>query len=368
MLCIASQLAAQTTIVVAPGGSDDAAGTAVAPFATLQRAQTEVRRIKADGLPAGGVRVLLRGGAYELTEPLALGPEDSGSAEAPIAWAAWPGERPVVSGGRHIEGLTRNPEGSWATTIPAARNHGWVFRQLFINGRRYQPARSPNEGQYLTASGVALEDGTIARDRFVFRPGDLQPWPNLSDVEVMLYFSWNDAHFPLKSVDPQTRVVELGGPAVWSIPKPGMTTAPYLVFNHPGACDAPGEWQLDRTTGELRVIPFADENLGDAEVIAPVHERLIVAQGSPNDGRFVEHLRFEGISFQHAAWVLPPEVSLPPRRPARWARRSNSTPRAISPSAAARSHMSAATVSGSGWTVPTTSSSAVISTISAPVA
>lgn len=307
LLMAVPQAPAQTTIVVAPGGSDDAASTEAAPFATVQRAQAEVRRIKADGLPAGGVRVLLRDGVYELAEPLTLGPEDSGTADAPITWAAWPGEQPIVSGGRRIEGLTRNADGSWSTTIPAARAHGWVFRQLFINGRRYQPARSPNEGQYLSASGVALEDGTIARDRFVFRPGDLQPWPNISDVEVRVYFSWNAASFPLKSVDPDTRVVELGGPAVWAIPKPGMTTAPYLVFNHPGACDAPGEWQLDRTTGALRIIPFADEDLGAAEVIATVHERLIIAQGSLDGGRFVEHLRFEGLSFQHAAWALPPE-------------------------------------------------------------
>jgi len=86
-----------------------------------------------------------------------------------------------------------------------------------------------------------------------------------------------------------------------------MTTAPYLVLNHPGACDAPGEWQLDRTTGELRVIPFGDEDLAAAEVFAPAIERLIAAEGSAADGRFVEHLRFEGLSFQHAAWVLPPE-------------------------------------------------------------
>jgi hypothetical protein len=38
-----------------------------------------------------------------------------------------------------------------------------------------------------------------------------------------------------------------------------------------------------------------------------VHERLIVARGSPADGRYVEHVRFEGLSFQHAAWNLPDE-------------------------------------------------------------
>ena len=308
LLTIAPQLAAQeTAIFVAPGGNDGAAGTEAAPFATLQRARDEVRRLTQDGPPPGDVRIVLRGGTYALGEPLELTPEDSGTADAPITWAAYPGERPVVSGGRRIEGLQRNPDGSWSTTIPAARDHGWVFRQLFVDGHRSLPARSPNEGQFLGVSGVPLEDGTLANDRFVFERGDLQPWPEISDVELRVYFSWNAGSFPLNSVDPETRTAVLGGPACWSIPKPGMSVAPYIVQNHPGACDAPGEWQLDRNTGELRIIPFADEDLGAAEVIAPAMERLVVAQGTPDDGRYVEHVRFEGISFQHAAWVLPPQ-------------------------------------------------------------
>lgn len=301
--------AQETVIAVAPDGRDDAAGTAAAPFRTLVRARDEIRRLKAEAkLPVAGARVVLRGGVYRLDEPLVLGPADSGTASGPIIWAAQAGEQPVVSGGRVVAGLQRQPDGSWSTTIPAARGHGWIFRQLFIGGRRYIPARSPNEGQYLAVSGVPSENGKdMLRDRFVFRPGDLQAWPTLSAVELRLYFSWNTGTFPVKSVDLGQRLVTLGGPAVWPIPKPGMSTCPYLVQNHPGACDAPGEWQLDRETGVLRVIPFGAEDIGAAEVVAPVLERLLVAHGEPEASAYVEHVRFEGISFQHAAWRLPPE-------------------------------------------------------------
>ncbi|NLF17803.1 MAG: right-handed parallel beta-helix repeat-containing protein [Lentisphaerae bacterium] len=301
--------AAELTLAVAPDGDDAAAGTAAAPFRTLQRARDAVRRLKAEsGLPDGGVRILLRGGVHTLAETLILTPEDSGTAAAPITWAAYPGERPVVSGGRVIAGLQRGADGVWSTTIPAARDHAWVFRQLFINGRRYLYARSPNAGQYAVANGVMEADGkTIARDRFAFERQDLQAWPDPADVELRLYFSWNTGTFPLKSVDPATRIAELGGPAVWSIPKPGMSTCPYVVYNHPGACDAPGEWQLDRRTGELRVIPFDNEDLAAATVVAPFLERLVEATGEPEAGRLVEHIGFEGIAFHHAAWRLPPE-------------------------------------------------------------
>ncbi len=309
LIALLSPASAQTILHVAPGGSDAASGAEDAPFATLARARDEVRAIKQRaGLPDGGVRVIIHDGLHLLEEPLAFAPEDSGAEGAPIVYAAAPGAAPIISGGRPITGLTRQPDGSFAVTIPAAANHGWVFRQLFINGRRYIPARSPNEGQFHGLSGVPAEEGEgTAKDRFVFKAGDLQAWPNISDVEVLLYFSWNAGNFPLASVDEQTHVVTLGGPAAWMLPKPGMATQPYLVFNHPGACDAPGEWQLNRETGELRVIPFGDEDLANAEVFAPAIEQLVVAEGSAADDRFVEHLRFEGLSFQHAAWWLPPE-------------------------------------------------------------
>ncbi len=309
LLLPAACLAAEAVLHVAPDGSDDGAGGEQAPFRTLTRARDEIRGMKQGaGLPEGGMRVVIHGGVHQLDEPLILTPEDSVTPSAPITYAAAEGERPVLSGGRRITGLQRNADGSWSTTVEGAADHAWVFRQLFVDGRRYIPARSPNEGTYFIVRGVPPEGGSgTAKDRFVYRGDDLEPWPNLPDVELRIYFSWNAGSFPLKSVDPDTHIVTLGGPAVWELPKPGMSTCPYIVQNHPGACDAPGEWQLDRATGELRIIPFGDEDLGAAEVIVPALERLIIAEGAPDEGRYVEHVRFEGLSFQHAAWVLPPE-------------------------------------------------------------
>ncbi len=309
LLLPAACLAAEAVLHVAPDGSDDGAGGEQAPFRTLTRARDEIRGMKQGaGLPEGGMRVVIHGGVHQLDEPLILTPEDSVTPSAPITYAAAEGERPVLSGGRRITGLQRNADGSWSTTVEGAADHASVFRQLFVDGRRYIPARSPNEATYFIVRGVPPEGGSgTAKDRFVYRGDDLEPWPNLPDVELRIYFSWNAGSFPLKSVDPDTHIVTLGGPAVWELPKPGMSTCPYIVQNHPGACDAPGEWQLDRATGELRIIPFGDEDLGAAEVIVPALERLIIAEGAPDEGRYVEHVRFEGLSFQHAAWVLPPE-------------------------------------------------------------
>lgn len=302
-------LAAPVELHVAPGGNDQAAGTARAPYRTLTRARDALRTLRQTRkLPPEGARVVLQAGVHRLAGPLVLEPQDSGTAAGPVVFAAASGTRPVVSGGRLIRGLRRQADGSWTVTIPEAAGRRWVFRQLFVNGRRYIPARSPNQGQYQIIRGVPPEEGAgTSKDRFVFRAGDLQDWPNLAEVELRLTFSWNTGTFPLKAVDTANRIATLGGPAVWGLPKPGMATCPYIVMNHPGACDAPGEWQLNRETGELRIIPLANEDLGSAEVVAPAMEQLIVTQGGPEQAKYVEHLRFEGLSFQHAGWNLPPE-------------------------------------------------------------
>lgn len=74
------------------------------PFATQARARNAVRALKA----AGGVRtsltVMIRGGKYFLPNPLTFTGDDSGTAEAPVTYQAYPGEQPVLSGGRRVTG------------------------------------------------------------------------------------------------------------------------------------------------------------------------------------------------------------------------------------------------------------------------
>lgn len=86
-------------LAVSPQGDDGAAGTLAAPFRTLPRARQAVRELVNSGLPAGGVVVWLREGAYSLGETFSLGAEDSGSADRPVAYRGYPGERVRLIGG-----------------------------------------------------------------------------------------------------------------------------------------------------------------------------------------------------------------------------------------------------------------------------
>jgi hypothetical protein len=86
---------------VSPTGSDSAAGSIGAPFATLEKARDTIRLLNS-GQRAGGVTVFLRGGVHRRTTTFALAAQDSGTATAPVVYAAYPGETPVLTSTRAL--------------------------------------------------------------------------------------------------------------------------------------------------------------------------------------------------------------------------------------------------------------------------
>ena len=75
------------------------------PFATLERARDEIRKVKtAGGIPAAGITVEVRGGLYECSKTLELTAEDSGTATAPVVYCARTGETVRLTGGRVVTG------------------------------------------------------------------------------------------------------------------------------------------------------------------------------------------------------------------------------------------------------------------------
>lgn len=115
------------------------------PVATLHRARGLARDSRAQAEEARPVVVEVRGGTYYLDEPLVLGPEDSGTAEAPVTWRARAGEEVVLSGGRRLPGPWQSDDGVvHYTHLPEVQAGEWWFRQLRVGGERRLRARHPN--------------------------------------------------------------------------------------------------------------------------------------------------------------------------------------------------------------------------------
>lgn len=310
---------------VAAAGNDSWTGRLAAPnadktdgpLATVQGARDLLRRERKAGKLDRPVRVELHGGVYRLAGPIVFTPEDSGSAQAPITYAAAQGEQPVLSGGVPIQGWKKaaGPDASaniWTAEVPGVKQGQWQFRSLYVNGRRAIPARTPNEGETfkmaepLTPLGKdreAARRDPNTRLGYRFDGDDLKPWPDLQDAVLVHYHSWTTSRHRVQSVDPQKREVRVGNPCNWPFGWWGKER--FYVENVREALDAPGEFHLDRKAGVVRYIPRTDEDMAKAEAIAPKPEELLRLEGDPAAGKLVEHLRFEGLSFQHTDWVMP---------------------------------------------------------------
>lgn len=301
---------------VSPRGNDSWSGRLPrpsggdGPFATLERARNAVREFRDDmSGPPRPIRVQLRGGMYYLDSAVVFLPGDGGAAGSPVVYEAYPGEEPVISGGRRIEGW-RKSGGQWSAQLPDVERGEWNFAQLFVNGeRRYRP-RLPKQGYYYVAGELPPTQDAQGKgyNRFRFVPGQIRAdWSNLTDVEGLVFHSWTMSRLRIESVDPSAHSVTFSGHtpgAVWYMSM--ARNQRFLVDNVAEALSEPGEWYLDRRTGLLRYIPMPDE-AGQAPVaIAPKLERLIEIKGEAG-GKPVEGLIFRGLTFAHTQWINPPQ-------------------------------------------------------------
>ena len=301
------------TFYVAAGGDDAWSGRLAepnaartdGPFACVSRAQKAVRLCREEGRLPAPVTVRIRG-LHRLKAPLVFTPPDSGSAKCPVTYTSYPGERAVLSGGRVIAGWRKGPGGVWTARVPEAKTGAWRFRQLFVAGKRARRARSPNHGYFHVPRLIGDTPKTPWNkgvDGFHFNPGDIKPWPDLQDVEVIVYHSWNTSRVRIASVDETNRIVTFTGPTIFR-PLAWDPDQRYTVENAADLLDEPGEWYLDRRTGTVSYWPHAGEDMTKAEVVAPHLTELVRFQGDPDKGRLVDHVRVVGLSFQHADWTL----------------------------------------------------------------
>lgn len=318
-ICSIQLLAAESaTLYVAPQGNDGWSGKLEAPnpagtdgpLATVQGARNALRKLREAGGLSGPASVLIRGGVYRLNEPLVFEPQDSGSEKAPVTFAAYPKERPILSGGRPIAGFRSNGP-LWEVTIPEVAQGKWYFRQLFINGQRRTLARSPNSGYFRIAEllpGPKDSQGkAIARDKFVFHAGDIKPCESLDDASLTLMHSWETSFHPLKSIDAKTNTVTFAPLREWWSVGYWESAQRYYLENAKEFLDAPGEWYLNRKTGVLSYWPMPGEKLDNCEAVAPALTELVRIEGKPEDNRFVDFVTLRGISFQHSDWQMGAE-------------------------------------------------------------
>lgn len=301
-----SAIAKKTVFYVAPNGNDQWSGRFAnpqendGPLATLDAARRAVRQRKATNLK-DGIEVQIRSGLYTLRETVVFGPEDSGHQDAPIVYRAFPGEKPVFSGGIKISQWVKcveNPEGTadpakgklWVADVPKQSNIRWSIKSLYDGGKLLQRSTSGElfyadrkrdndynmQGkkiyQELDYAGQPVEP--FDRD-LTYRGDDMRDWENPQDIEVVLRERrWIYNLIPLKRIDANKKIAWMAVDPTYQPTKPHK---PYWIENAIDYLDEPGEWTFNSVEGRLYFWP--DGNIGEMEITAPYLQEFIRVEG-----------------------------------------------------------------------------------------
>ncbi|MEI6275571.1 MAG: right-handed parallel beta-helix repeat-containing protein [Prolixibacteraceae bacterium] len=309
---------------VSPTGNDQWSGTLPesnaaktdGPFATILQAQKAVKILKSKvyfpkdppvekrwiGSPhplgrGKDILVYIREGHYYLNQPLQFEPADGGERvetnlptgafeyhkikDHYVTYAAYPGEKPVISGGLPVTAW-KQKKGVWTAQLIADS-----VSMFLIDGKKQTLARKPNTGYFIPTS-VSKKT-----DELTFSKGDLEPWKDLAGNRVVMLLRWHTGINSFSRIDSKT------GTAFLKAPQEGIVVVPprYYVENLKSLLDTAGEWYFDKNAKELSYISpreTGDPNQASAS-IAKLN-KLVVVVGEK--GHPVRNLRFYGLIFE----------------------------------------------------------------------
>ena len=304
LVCFGVSFAGAAEFYVSPTGSDANPGTKDKPFATLIQARNTIREIIKQGLKKD-ITVFIRGGTYKLKETVYFGPQDSGTAEHPITYTAYPNETPIVSGGKQITDWQPDSNGRWKAKTDIDN-----FRQLYVNGRRAVRAQA----------GRICELELYGDDGYRTKSVELAGWRNPSDIELTYVVAWTHTRCKVESITKEGdyAIIKMKQPEYWLArmregrpidEKSWAGDGKYATIENAfELLDEPGEWYLDRAADTLCYIPQPGQDMRKAKVIAPVVEKLLELKGELYQP--VHDIRFSGITFAHASWLQPSRIGL----------------------------------------------------------
>jgi parallel beta-helix repeat protein len=287
------------------------------PFATLQKARDTIRELKhlQGNTLERPVTVLVRSGTYFLVEPLVFTAEDSGTADFPIAYQAYPNEKPVISGGRPITGWQKQGD-LWVANLPDVKTGQWHFRLLRVGDNWAIRARYPNfdPDNPLTGGWLFARDDRSNRSGFQFGKDyivvDSEHFPNWQNWEGAELYAYKDLNWA-NSILPVTKVDKNNYTLFGNFKEDEYPIAlgnRFFIENVREALDSPGEWYLDTQTGELLYWPTASDVSNYAEIVAPITDKLIVLQGDMLQKSYVEHIHFRGLTFTDTDYSLAKSI------------------------------------------------------------
>jgi hypothetical protein len=297
-------------IYVAPDGDDANPGTLAQPLKTVAKARDLVRT-KNSAMTAD-ITVYLRGGTYPQTSTLTFANSDSGTGGFYVKYMAYPGERPLMTGGQPIKGWKVSDT---TNNIYSASAGTTAFRQLYVNGVKAIRARTPNLLANNDANFNRLSGWDKTANNLQVPTSAVATWNNLTKVEMHVNIAWGDSTLRIASITSSgtTALVKFQSPEspmVFVRPNPNMAQVgwgsgrAYYFENALEFLDQAGEWYLDETTSTVYYKPRTGEDMATATVIAPMVETIMGVNGTSTSSQ-ASYLWFQGLTFAHSTYMRP---------------------------------------------------------------
>lgn len=322
VICCHTSVFAGDIYVSPTDGNDAAQGTSAAPLKTIDaalRMAREWRRLELDDKLRGGVNIILRGGTYRLDRPVFIRPEDSGTADSPTVIRGEGSTPAVISGGTSVTGWRKAGDDPriaakargrlWISDAPMQGNRIVYARQMYADGRK--ALRSTQFGEYrmerMTDFNPADESITIPTPQTdLSRAGQLemlvhQRWA-VAILRVRRMENMGNGQTKVWFHEPESRL-EFAHP--WPQPVIGgeRGNSSFSLNNALELVDEPGEWYQDYPSGQIYYYPKDGEDMAGTDFVVPAMDNLVEISGTRE--RPVSHIRFDNVTFEHAAWTRP---------------------------------------------------------------
>ena len=317
---------------VSNNGNDSNDGTKDKPFATIERARDEVRKINSD--MTGNIIVHIAEGTYILDNTLNFDERDSATNGFSIKYVG-DGET-VISGGQEIGNFTLfdDEKNIYCAKVP----DGFTFRQLYLDGVKLTRARSNTDfSTRIVGASRFNADGTMIPENLNYGGEDsLVPaaygevylnaskfgdFNNLEQVELHVLTAWvknvlrvksavtNDGITSIRIQDDESKLIfNRMHPNIDGYSHMSTHDFVYYIENAYELIDTDNEWYLDENTNMVYIKVPESTDMNTASVIAPRLENLLTVK-SQNSSK-IQNLSFEGITFRYTNWTVPSERGL----------------------------------------------------------
>ncbi len=205
----------------------------------------------------------------------------------------------VISGAKRVIGWSKCGR-LWKAKL---ENVDYVS-SLFVNGKRANFAKTPNDGFVYFFRDASCKKGT----QFLFWEEDIPnilslPEKELKNLEIRAFYQWIDAKSKIEKIEDTDekgiKKITFSSPVSTHYCNKGKQSRCWFA-NFKGALDKAGEYYYDASNGEIWYMPRQGENMKSAEVYVPNCDTLLSIKGETKKS-LVENINLKNISFKYAS-------------------------------------------------------------------